>query len=108
MYDNLDYFVCECSSFQLEYSPEFTPKISVFTNLTPDHIDWHGGIENYFEAKAKIFKGSQAPKYSILNAKDSKLLEFSKKCGGTVFLFDGEIGENCSYIKNNSILYKNL
>ena len=98
--------MCECSSFQLEYSPTFKPKGSVFTNLTPDHIDWHGGIENYFKAKAKIFAGEQAPEYSILNAKDERLLEFSKKCGGKVFLFDGEIGENCSYIKNDAIFYK--
>lgn len=104
--DDLDYFVCECSSFQLEYSPTFKPKGSVFTNLTPDHIDWHGGIENYFKAKAKIFEGAQSPEYSILNAKDERLLEFSKKCGGKVFLFDGEIGENCAYIKNDAIYYK--
>lgn len=104
--DDIDYFVCECSSFQLEYSPTFKPEISIFTNLTPDHIDWHGGIENYFEAKAKIFKGEQAPKYSVLNAKDLRLLEFSKVCGGKVFMFDGEIGDNCSYIKNDAIYYK--
>ena len=104
--DDIDYFVCECSSFQLEYSPSFTPKTSIFTNLTPDHIDWHGGIENYFEAKAKIFRGSQSPKYSVLNAKDEKLFEFSKSCGGKVFLFDGEIGDNCSYIKNDAIYFK--
>ncbi len=104
--DDIDYFVCECSSFQLEYSPTFKPEISVFTNLTPDHIDWHGGIENYFEAKAKIFKGEQAPKYSVLNAKDEKLVELSKTCGGKVFMFDGEIGENCSYIKDDAIWFK--
>lgn len=104
--DDIDYFVCECSSFQLEYSPTFKPEISVFTNLTPDHIDWHGGIEKYFLAKAKIFKDSQAPKFSVLNAKDARLLEFSKECGGTVFLFDGEIGENCSYIKDGAIFFK--
>lgn len=106
LYDNIDYFVCECSSFQLEYSPTFTPKTSIFTNLTPDHIDWHGGIENYFEAKAKIFKDNQAPKYSVLNAKDERLFEFSKKCGGKVFLFDEEVGNNCSYIKDNAIYYR--
>lgn len=104
--DDLDYFVCECSSFQLEYSPTFKPKGAIFTNLTPDHIDWHGGIENYFKAKAKIFVGEQTPEYSILNAKDERLAEFSKKCGGKVFLFDGETGENCSYIKNNAIYYR--
>lgn len=103
---DLDYFVCECSSFQLEYSPTFKPKGSVFTNITPDHIDWHGGIENYFNAKAKIFKGVQAPEYSVLNAKDKKLLKFAKECAGKVFLFDGEIGDNCSYIKDDAIWLK--
>lgn len=103
---DLDFMVCECSSFQLEYSNSFVPQISVWTNFTPDHIDWHGGLENYFKAKAKIFKGPQAPQFSVLNAKDKKLLEFSKECTGTVFLFDGDVGENCSYIRDNSIYYK--
>ena len=104
--EEIDYFVCECSSFQLEYSPEFKPEIAVFTNLTPDHIDWHNGLENYFNAKAKIFKGSQSAKYCILNAKDERLLKLSKECGGKVFMFDGNIGANCSYIKKDAIYFK--
>lgn len=104
--EDLDYFVCECSSFQLEYTKEFTPRISVFTNFTPDHIDWHNGLDNYFKAKAKIFKKPQAPLYSVLNAKDEKLLEFSDHCDGEVFLFAAEKGENCSYIKDNVIYFK--
>ena len=103
---DIDFFVCECSSAQLEYSNAFQPQISVFTNFTPDHIDWHGGLENYFKAKAKIFKTPQAPAFSVLNAKDERLLEFSKECDGTVFLFDGEIGNNCSFIKDEAIFFK--
>lgn len=103
---DIDFMVCECSSFQLEYSNSFQPQISVFTNFTPDHIDWHEELENYFNAKAKIFKGPQAPAFSVLNAKDARLLEFSRECGGTVFLFDGDIGENCSYIKDEAIYFK--
>ena len=103
---DIDFMVCECSSFQLEYSNSFQPQISVFTNFTPDHINWHGNLENYFKAKAKIFKGPQAPQFSVLNAKDERLFEFSKECGGTVFLFDGDIGENCSYIKEEAIYFK--
>ncbi|MBO8431601.1 UDP-N-acetylmuramoyl-L-alanine--D-glutamate ligase, partial [Spirochaetes bacterium] len=68
---SIDYFVCECSSFQLEYSPSFQPQISVWTNFTPDHIDWHKGLDNYFKAKARIFKNPQAPAFSVLNAKDA-------------------------------------
>lgn len=103
---NIDYFVCECSSFQLEYSPAFKPQIAVFTNLTPDHVDWHKGVENYFNAKARIFRGAQASPFAILNAKDEKLVELAKECGGTVFFFDGNIGENCSYIKDGAIFFK--
>ena len=104
--EDLDYFVCECSSFQLEYTRKFTPKISVFTNFTPDHIDWHNGLENYFKAKAKIFKSPQSPVYSVLNAKDERLLDFSKDCDGKVFLFGAEIGNNCSFVRNDMIFYK--
>ena len=104
--EDIDFMVCECSSFQLEYSNAFRPQISVWTNFTPDHIDWHEGLENYFNAKAKIFKTPQGPAFSVLNAKDEKLLEFSKECGGTVFMFAGDIGENCSYVKDGIIYFK--
>lgn len=104
--EDIDFMVCECSSFQLEYSNAFRPQISVWTNFTPDHIDWHEGLENYFNAKAKIFKTPQTPAFSLLNAKDEKLLEFSKECGGTVFMFAGDIGENCSYVKDGIIYFK--
>lgn len=103
---DVEVFVCECSSFQLEYSTSFAPEISVWTNFTPDHINWHGNMENYFNAKAKIFKSPTAPKYSVLNAKDEALRAFSKECQGTVFMFGDEVGENCCYVKNEAICYK--
>ncbi len=104
--ENLDYFVCEASSFQLAMSPSLKPFISVWTNFTPDHIDWHQGLENYFNAKAKIFLEPQAPQYSVLNAKDEKLLEFSKKAKGTIFMFAKNIGDNCCYEENGMIIFK--
>lgn len=103
---DIDFFVCECSSFQLTYSPEFRPQISVFTNFTPDHINWHKTLDNYFEAKARIFKNPQSPAFSVLNAKDEKLSEFSKLAGGEVFLFGAEVGNNCCYVKNDAIYFK--
>jgi UDP-N-acetylmuramoylalanine--D-glutamate ligase len=102
----LDYFVCEASSFQLEMSPSLKPYISLWTNFTPDHIDWHQGLENYFNAKAKVFKEPQSPKYSVLNAKDEKLLEFSKQAKGKLFFFAGNIGDNCCYEQDGKIFFK--
>ena len=62
--DENDFLVCEVSSYQAQMTEKFTPFISCWTNFTPDHIDWHEGLENYFKAKAKIFLGKQAPSSS--------------------------------------------
>ncbi len=105
--ENNNYLVCEISSYQAAMTVDFKPLISCWTNFTPDHIDWHEGLENYFNAKAKLFLDKQAPEYAILNAKDEKLLEFSKKCTSSkVFLFDTEDAPNACYIKDNAIWYK--
>lgn len=104
--EDLDYFVCEMSSYQIAMSHSLQPQISVWTNFTPDHIDWHQGLENYFKAKAQIFKYPQNPAFSVLNAKDSKLIEFVPHCAGDVFMFAEEMGENCCYEKNGSIIFK--
>ena len=105
--DENDFLVCEVSSFQAQMTDEFKPFISCWTNFTPDHIDWHEGLENYFKAKAKMFLGKQSPDYAILNASDEQLLEFSKQCKKSkVFLFDTENYPNASYIKENAIWYK--
>lgn len=106
--DNKDteYFVCEVSSFQLEYSKSFRPQIAVWMNFTPDHIDWHGGLDKYFEAKASLFSESKKPAFAIFNAEDEKLLEFGQKYSGEKFFFGKDFGENCSYIKDCAIFYK--
>lgn len=103
---DLDYFVCEVSSFQLETSNSFQPEIACWTNFTPDHIDWHGGLENYFNAKAKIFKYPQLPAFAVFNGNDEKLFEFSKTCASSVFLFDKKVEDNCCYIENDTIYFK--
>ena len=97
-----DFLVCEVSSFQAEMTENFRAKIACWTNFTPDHINWHGSLDNYFKAKAKLFLGSQAPEYSILNAQDKKLAEFAKECKNVV-MFDDD--KDC-YIKDEAIFYK--
>ncbi len=104
--ENLDYFVCEASSFQLDMSTSLKPFIAVWTNFTPDHIDWHNGLENYFNAKARVFREPQTARYCVLNAKDPKLLEFSKEVKGNLFLFGADISENCCYEKDGFIVFK--
>ncbi len=47
--------VLELSSYQTELARALTPDIAVFTNLTPDHLDRHGGTGGYFAAKRRLF-----------------------------------------------------
>ncbi len=48
--------VCEVSSFQLEDTHEFRPQVAVLLNLEPDHLDRHGSLEAYRDAKLRIFE----------------------------------------------------
>lgn len=47
--------VLELSSYQTELARALTPDVAVFTNLSPDHLDRHGGMGGYFAAKARLF-----------------------------------------------------
>lgn len=48
-------YVAECSSYQLASTSKFDPDACAILNITPDHIKWHEGLENYRNAKFKIF-----------------------------------------------------
>src|SRR6267378_2486829 len=62
--------VAELSSFQLELIETFRPNISVFLNLTPDHLDRHHTLEEYGRAKARIFENQTEADSAVLNADD--------------------------------------
>jgi UDP-N-acetylmuramoylalanine--D-glutamate ligase len=62
--------VAELSSFQLELIETFRPNISVFLNLTPDHLDRHHTLESYGAAKARIFENQTESDSAVLNADD--------------------------------------
>ncbi len=104
--DSADYYVCELSSYQIEYSQAFKAQIAMFLNFTPDHIDWHNGLDNYFKAKTKIFSAPLTPTFAIFNATDEKVYEFSKTTYSENFYFGQEFEKNCCYIKNEAIYFK--
>src|SRR5499427_2112815 len=62
--------VAELSSFQLELTEKFRPNISVFLNLTPDHLDRHHTLQAYGAAKARIFASQTERDSAVLNADD--------------------------------------
>ncbi|MGQ3039800.1 MAG: UDP-N-acetylmuramoyl-L-alanine--D-glutamate ligase [Brevundimonas sp.] len=48
-------YVIEVSSYQLDLTTRFAPDVAILTNISPDHLDRHGGMEGYVKAKARIF-----------------------------------------------------
>lgn len=104
--EDIDYYVCEVSSFQLATAPTFRPKIACFLTFTPDHIDWHGGLDNYFEAKASLFDKTKQPTYAVFSGVDERIYEFSKTYDGIKFIYAKEEDQNCCYIKDGAIFFK--
>ena len=49
--------VVEASSFQLAYTDSLAPAQAAFLNFAPDHLDWHGSMEAYLAAKARVAEG---------------------------------------------------
>ena len=71
------YTIIEASSFQLAHSKYICPDYAFLLNLTNDHLDWHGNLNNYLNAKLKIFRLQNKKQYAIINNKFKKI--FSKK-----------------------------
>jgi len=67
--------VLELSSFQLTWLGEagWSPQIAVVTNLTPNHLDWHGTLESYCDAKRQILAYQTSGDLAVLNAKDERV-----------------------------------
>ena len=66
-----DVLCVELSSFQLHFTESMRLDYAAFTNLAADHLDWHGGFDNYAHDKAKVFRG--AAHTLVYNADDARV-----------------------------------
>lgn len=67
---DLQIMVVETSSFQLETIYEFHPHIAVWLNLSPNHLDRYSSVEEYREAKLRIFLNQDSVDFAVVNARD--------------------------------------
>jgi len=75
---DLDRVVAEVSSFQLETTETFHPKIAVYLNLTPDHLDRYASMKEYGEAKLRLFARQTAEDTAVVQ-KDLTLPELKAR-----------------------------
>lgn len=72
--ENVDYYVLELSSFQLDGIVDFAPNIAVITNISPDHLDrYENRYENYIAAKMRITQNQTEQDYLIYDADDEAI-----------------------------------
>lgn len=99
--------VLEVSSFQLETTEEFHPRISVILNITPDHLDRHGTFENYALAKERIFAMQNAGDALVLNADNPRTAEVAPRARAWVYWFSTrhEV-ERGSWVKDGRLVFR--
>lgn len=66
--EKLDVITLEVSSFQLETIETFRPRIALFLNFAPDHLDRYKSMEEYWRAKLRIFENQGPEDYAVVNA----------------------------------------
>ncbi len=64
-------YVLELSSYQLERAPSLSLDVAVFLNLSPDHLERHGSMENYCAVKERIFKSPPPEQVRIIGCDDA-------------------------------------
>lgn len=72
--DNTGTYVLEVSSYQLETAPHLHPNVSVLLNITPDHLERHGGMEGYIAAKKLIYRNTTPEDTFIISVDDPHCL----------------------------------
>lgn len=88
------YIALEISNFQLVNIDKFRPEVATIINLTPDHIDFMGSLDNYYKSKTEVYRNMADSDIFLLNADDPVVKEYTDrypvKCVKESFSTDGE------------------
>jgi len=104
-------YVLEVSSYQLELSPSLHFNVGILLNITPDHLERHGGMDGYIAAKRLIYRNTTAQDTLVISVDDLPCLTIYEtlKASGKVQLIPISICKSLSegiYVKEG-VLYEN-
>ena len=100
------YLVLEISDHQLVDMYNFKTNISVLTNITPTHLDFHSSYDVYKNTKKKIFNHHTKENYAVINSDDPESISITKDINSTK-LYYGVNKNNKCYFDENAIYYDN-
>jgi UDP-N-acetylmuramoylalanine--D-glutamate ligase len=98
--------VVELSSFQLELIDSFRPNVSVFLNLTPDHLDRHHTLEEYGAAKARIFENQTEADSAVLNADDPATTKYAPAKPQVFWFSRKQRVAQGAFVRENEIVFR--
>ena len=75
-------YVIEVSSYQLDLTTSFAPDVAILTNISPDHLDRHGGMEGYVAAKMRIFQAQGPAAMALVGIDDPFGLNIAEELVG--------------------------
>ena len=88
------YIALEISNFQLVNIDKFRPEVATIINLTPDHIDFMGSLDNYYKSKTEVYRNMADSDVFLLNADDPVVREYTDryavKCISETFSIENE------------------
>ncbi len=102
--DSNGYVVLEISSFQLESIVYFKPFIAVFLNFSQNHLDRHKDLQEYFDAKKRIFMNQNESDYAVLNERDPMVKELATQIRAQVRFFNSPASKDGGRIQNPNYL----
>lgn len=82
-----DVYVVEVSSQQLFSTDRFHPRVAVWSNLSPDHLDWHPDLGHYIQAKSRIWANQTGSDVAVVNAEDPVVMSAAAGAPGRVVTF---------------------
>lgn len=102
-----EWMIAEASSFQLETTSQFKPVVSAILNLTPDHLNRHGNMQNYGKCKAAITKNQSSNEFLVINFDDKDCYALSENTDAKVIPFSmKENLELGAYLEGEYIVVK--
>lgn len=88
------YIALEISNFQLVNIDKFRPEVATIINLTPDHIDFMGSLDNYYKSKTEVYRNMAGNDVFLINADDPVVKEYTDrypvKCAKESFSTDSQ------------------
>jgi UDP-N-acetylmuramoylalanine--D-glutamate ligase len=86
--------VVETSSFQLETTARYHPRVAVWLNFSPDHLDRHVTEDAYERAKARIFENQTPEDWAVIPAGDARIRAHAASGGAQLITFGADLGSD--------------